>query len=61
MMYCVYFRDVLEKFLSKGKMLKRFSRRLGEVNMTSVVADVNFDSKNEILIGTSGNVIYTKV
>jgi len=50
---------VLENYLKNGIILKD-SKRYGGI-MSSLITDINFDCKNEILIGTEGNVMYNKI
>lgn len=53
-----FFRNVLKNNLEKGIILSNGSRQQAVV--CSLIADVNFDSKNEILLGTHENVIFIK-
>lgn len=50
------FRNVLQNNLKKAIKLKNSNKHRAIV--TALIADVNFDSKNEILLGTYGNVLY---
>jgi len=49
---------VLEKHLKEPVTLIEIGR--GQAVTTSLITDINFDSKNEILLGTHENVIYIK-
>lgn len=53
-----FFRDVLKNNLDKGIILSNSKRH--QAIVCSLIADVNLDTKNEILIGTRENVIYNE-
>lgn len=51
-----FFRDVLKNNLENGIILSNSNRY--QAIVCSLIADVNFDTKNEILLGTRENVIH---
>lgn len=55
---CKCFRNVVEKQLTESLMLIDIGRK--QAVMTSLITDINFDSKNEILLGTYEHVKYIK-
>jgi len=54
----ICFRNILEYHLKKAIILEE-SNQYGGI-LSSQIMDINFDSKNEILIGTKEKVIYSK-
>lgn len=54
-----FFRDVLKNHLGCGFILPN-SGNYNAIS-TSLIADINFDSQNEILLGTQGNVMIMKI
>jgi len=54
-MYYICLRNVLENNLRNAITLTDSNRH--QAIVCALITDVNFDSKNEILLGTYGNVI----
>lgn len=57
-MYYICLRNVLENNLRNAITLTDSNRH--QAIVCALITDVNFDSKNEILLGTYGNVIDIK-
>jgi hypothetical protein len=57
-MYHICLRNVLENNLRSAITLTDSNRH--QAIVCALITDVNFDSKNEILLGTYGNVIDIK-
>lgn len=54
-----FFRDVLKNNIENGIILSNSKRN--QAIVCSLIADVNFDTKNEILLGTRENVMYLEI
>lgn len=50
---------MLKNHLKRGRLLPNTDGH--QIVSTSLIADINFDSKNEILLGTTDNVMYFKI
>lgn len=57
-LYYICLRNVLKNDLRNAITLTDSNRH--QAIVCALITDVNFDSKNEILLGTYGNVIYIK-